>query len=287
MANTHLGKMDFDLLRTFIAVVDNGSFTRAAGQIYRTQSAISMQIKRLETQLNKSLFIRDGRNLKLTAEGKALVSYARRLLSLHDEALKVLKSKEQVSNLTIGCPDDYSRNLLPRLIEILRLQLPSVKISVITANSGELRQRLDNGELDLTILTRSPNTQEGVLIYQDYGVWVSHHERLLKKRPLPLVLFESSCKFHSSVIDGLEKSGISYDLICDTSNSSLLVELIRTEQVVTVLASKTVPEDLISLADFDDLPKLPIAEIIVSLKGANQSIAGILLQDLAQQLAET
>ena len=277
--------MDFELLRTFIAIVDNGSLTRAAGQIHRTQSAISMQIKRLEAQLDKPLFIRDGRGLTLTLDGKALVPYARRILTLHDEALNILKNEDKVKNIRVGCPDDYARSLLPKLIEILRQQLPKVKITLITADSSELRQRLDNGELDLTILTRLPNSNEGVLIYQDTGVWVCKTPEQMQQRPLPLVLFEPSCKFHSTVIDGLEKQEIPYDLICETSNSSVLLELVRTGKAITVFASKSVPDDLITLAHIAHLPTLPVAEIIISLKGANQRIEGLSLQEIAQQLA--
>jgi DNA-binding transcriptional LysR family regulator len=279
-------KMDFDLLKTFIAVVDNGSFTRAAGQVHRTQSAISMQIKRLEAQLDKSLFVRKGRDLQLTIDGKALVSYTRRILALHDEALNSLKNHDNVKNLRLGCPDDYAPILIPHLIDILRQHLPKVKLTHITANSGELRQLMDNGELDLAILTRLPNSNEGVMIYQEQGVWVCKDESQLQQQPIPLALAEASCKFHSMVIDGLEKQDIAYDLLCETSNSRLLIELVRKGEAVTVLASKAVPEDLIVLRDYGDLPTLPVAEVIISLKGADQGIEGLPLQDIASRLVE-
>ncbi|SFD49259.1 LysR family transcriptional regulator [Pseudoalteromonas denitrificans] len=277
-------KMDFELLKTFIAVVDNGSLTRAAGQVFRSQSAISMQIKRLESQLGNTLFIRDGKGLILSNDGKALVPYARRLLSLHDEALNSLKGNNTHTHIRIGCPDDYACKLLPILIKFLRKKLPKIKISVVTSNSNELRKRLDNGELDLTILTRSPNGNEGVLVYQDQGVWVCNNEDMLNKRPIVLALFESSCKFHSTVIDGLEKRNIKYDLLLETSNSNVLVELARTGQAVTVLSSRAAPTDVPIFEDPKGLPALPVAEIIVSFSGANQSFSGVSLQEIAQSL---
>ncbi|MCJ8319097.1 MAG: LysR family transcriptional regulator [Colwellia sp.] len=279
-------KMDFDLLRTFIAVVDNGSFTRAAGQIYRSQSAISMQMKRLEGQLDHALFYRSPKELSLTANGKALIPYARRLLNLHDEAMNTLKGGSRLNVIRIGCPDDYVRHLVPVLINIFRKSLPGVSTSVVSASSAELRQKMDKGELDVAILTRIPNTNEGELIYQDHGVWVCSNEQLLNTRPIPLALFDPSCKFNSTVIDGLEKREIPYDLVCQTSNSSVLIELARSGVALTVLAKNTVPNDLLAIAHNDKLPTLPVVEIVVCLSGANQRIENLSLRSIAQQLAE-
>ncbi len=281
--------LDFDLLRTFIAVVDTGSLTRAAIQLHRTQSAISMQIKRLESQLNQNLFQREGRGLSLTHQGKSLVSYARRLLNLHDQALNDLTRKEVTTHLRVGCPDDYSLILLPKLISLLRTKNPDIRISVYTANSGQLRQAMDDNEIDLAILTRLPNSNEGALIYQDQGVWVAKSAEEFKQRPLPLVLFEASCKFHSSVIDGLEKGDISYDLICDASHVSLLSELVRQGKGVSVMPRNAVAADLVVFEEHmlsaNILPELPVAEVIVSLKGAEQFIAGWNLTNLAKEMS--
>ena len=282
---TKHNKLDFDLLRTFIAVVDNGSFTRAAGQIFRSQSAISMQIKRLEQQLDHPLFTRNSKALLLTPDGKALIPYARRLLSLHDEAINNLKGNNNIKVIRIGCPDDYVRSLVPQLIAIFRKSLPNVSTSIVSANSAELRQKMDNGELDIAILTRIPNTNEGELIYQDYGVWVCKDPSLLSQRPIPLALFDPSCKFNSAVIDGLDKREISFDLLCQTSNSSVLIELARQGSAVTVLAKNTVPKDLTIIDKTKMLPTLPVAEIVLCLNGANQRIKALSLRDIAQQLA--
>ena len=282
--------LDFDLLRSFIAVVDSGTLTRAAIQLHRSQSAISMQIKRLESQLNQSLFQREGRGLSLTHQGKSLVSYARRLLNLHDQALNDLTKKEVTRHLRVGCPDDYSLILLPKLITLLRRKNPDIRVSVYTANSGRLREAMDNNEIDLAILTRLPNSNEGALIYQDQGVWVAKNTEDFSQRPLPLVLFEPSCKFHSSVIDGLEKDEISYDLICDASHVSLLSELVRQGRGVSVMPRNAVAADFAifehSKLSPNLLPELPVAEVIVSLKGAAQFIAGWSLTNLAKEMSK-
>jgi len=139
--------MDTDLLRSFVAVVDTGSFTRAAKQIFRTQSAISMQIKRLEEQCGRVLFIRNGRSLELTEEGRSLLGYARQILQLHDEALTGLRQRRSYKPLRLGCPEDYSRQLLPDLIIMLRQRFPGLQLEVSASPTPVLRQLLDSGEL--------------------------------------------------------------------------------------------------------------------------------------------
>ncbi|MEW6990873.1 LysR family transcriptional regulator [Colwelliaceae bacterium 6441] len=276
--------IDFELLRTFIAVVDHGSITRASKQIYRTQSAMSMQIKRLEEQIGQTLFDRSGRQLVLSYHGKSLVAYARRLLNLHDEAINKLTNKDHQTHLTIGCPFDYSESFLPKLIGVLHQSNPLLHISVITANSGELRRLMDAGTIDVALLTRLPQSNEGVLVYQAHGVWLAKEKSSFEQRPLPLVLVEPDCKFHSSVIDGLEKSHIDYQLLCDASQTHLLFALVRERNAVTVVPDVLVPNDLIGLSHVEHLPELPVAEVIISLKGGEQSIIGLSLQEIALRM---
>ena len=275
--------LDFELLRTFIAVVDNGSLTRAANQIHRSQSAVSMQIKRLESQLEQSLFERSGRGLILTHQGKSLVAYARRLLNLHDQALTELTAKDNTQHLRIGCPDDYSVKLLPALLILLRQKNPTIRLSIFTENSGRLRQAMDNNEIDLAIMTRLPDSNEGALIYVDQGIWVAKNASIFDLQPLPLVLFEPSCKFHSSVIDGLDKNEISYDLVCEASHISLLAELVDRGIGVSVMPKKSVPKHLVTVEKIN-LPELPVVEVCICLSGGNQNIVGWSLNELAKQL---
>jgi len=275
--------LDFELLRTFIAVVDNGSLTRAANQVHRSQSAVSMQIKRLESQLEQELFMRSGRGLLLTQHGKSLVAYARRLLNLHDQALTELTANDNTQHLRIGCPDDYSVKLLPGLLMLLRQKNPTIRLSIFTENSGRLRQAMDNNEIDLAIMTRLSGSNEGALIYVDQGIWVAKNENSFSLQPLPLVLFEPSCKFHSSVIDGLEKNDINYDLVCEASHISLLAELVDCGMGVSVMPKNSVPKYLMAF-ERNDLPELPVAEVCICLSGGNQNVAGWSLNELAKQL---
>lgn len=256
--------LDHELLRTFIAVVDTGSFTRAAAQVFRTQSAVSMQMKRLEQALDKTLFTKDKRELQLTDDGLKLVGYARRILKLHDEALGVMASDTAIRPLLLGCPDDYVRGVLPELLAQIRILVPGLQVQVRSGSSGLLRQLMDEGQLDLAVLTRPPEKEEGYLLLQDKGVWIAPGpDFIAKNEVLPLALVEPDCKFHSSAVDGLIKQGVAFELQCISGNCELLVELVRRGEAVSTLASCSVPSDLYRVPGSIGLPELPSVEIVL------------------------
>ncbi|PMN92329.1 LysR family transcriptional regulator [Enterovibrio norvegicus] len=256
--------MDIDSLRSFLAIVDTGSFTRAAAQIHRTQSAISMQIKRLEEELGSALFDRDKRPLSLSLSGQRLVSHARRLVAGHDEALIAFKQEDASRPIRIGCPDDYAESLLPRLLESLRTHVNGhITFDVLCASSTRIRQRLDSGELDVAVVTRAPDSDEGWLLQHDQGVWIMGSDKQLPlRRPLPLALFDKNCKFHTTALDGLGKFGIDVDLYAFTTSASTLKGLVRNNLAVSAMASNSVPDDL-TVITHANLPPLPAVDIVL------------------------
>ncbi|MBV7263224.1 LysR family transcriptional regulator [Photobacterium sp. WH24] len=263
--------MDIDALRSFLAFIDTGSFTRAAKQTFRTQSAISMQMKKLEQELDKYLFQREGRQLVLTHEGQQLASYARRLLSLHDEAVSSLKSNTDTQPLLIGCPDDYAETLLPHLVFLIREQLGPVQIHVTCASSVRLRQLMDKGELDAAMLTRHPDSEEGHFLMHDQGVWYGTSQSdLLHRRPLPIALFQADCKFHAAALDGLMKQEISFDLISCSSSATAQRGMVRAGLAIGAMARSSMAPDLrVLIADW--LPSLPNIDIVLALASRSQS----------------
>ncbi|WP_299197364.1 LysR family transcriptional regulator [uncultured Amphritea sp.] len=282
--------LDHELLRTFIAAVDTGSFTRAAAQVFRTQSAVSMQMKRLEEQLNKRLFLKEGRELQLTDEGLKLVSYARRIMKLHDEALGVLGAEGESRPLLLGCPDDYVTGVLPQLLSEIQAQLPGLQVQVRTGSSAQLRELIDKGELDLSILTRRPDREEGYLLLQDKGVWVAPAADFVSSdRTIRLALVEPDCKFHSTAVDGLIKQGRPFEVSCISGNCALLIELVRRGEAVTTLSSCCVPADLYRVPASFGLPDLPTVEIVLQSAARHHPDVGSdrivrLAQSTAQQL---
>ncbi|WP_020407200.1 LysR substrate-binding domain-containing protein [Hahella ganghwensis] len=260
--------MEIDLLRTYVAIVDTGSFTRAARQTFRTQSAVSMQMKRLESQVEKNLFRREGRMLELTEDGKQLVHHARRILAVHDEALASMQANRGSFKVRLGCPDDHARSILPELILQMRRLYPEISVSVQCASSNKLRQLMDGGEVDLAVLTRTPDSDEGYLLLQDQGVWAAARGRQISPgEVLPLAIYEADCKFHSAALDGLDKLQRPYQLLMTSSNASALLAMVKAGGAITAVATSTLSEEMIVLGPEHQLPPLPRVDIVLMIAG--------------------
>ncbi|WCN10949.1 LysR family transcriptional regulator [Marinomonas mediterranea] len=279
--------MDVDTLRTFIAFVDTGSFTRAAKQTFRTQSAISMQMKKLEEEVGHDLFFKEGRNLALTEQGQQLVSYARRILALHDDALAHFSESMTQPPIIIGCPDDYAESILPSVIRRINAYLPELNIRVVCDCSTELRRKLDAGTVDIAILTRSPEVEEGYLIRHDTGVWVAGEAfEFSRDRAITLALYEPDCKFYSAAIDGLEKQGQDYRILCSTASATAIKALLRENLAISAMASSSVGGNLSVLMDHH-LPQLPSVDIVMAVAPIPHALFGThMAAKICQELFE-
>ena len=145
--------LDIDQLRTFIAIAETGSFTKAAEVVNKTQSAVSMQMKRLEERLERPIFARDGRASKLTEDGQRLLDYARRIVKLNVETLAAFSDAELSGRVRLGVPDDYADRYLPEIMARFSRAYPGVELTVICEPSVDLLERIDANELDLAIIT--------------------------------------------------------------------------------------------------------------------------------------
>ena len=148
-----LPNLDIDQLKTFLAIADVGNFTRAADEVNKTQSAVSMQMKRLEDVLGRPLFARDGRGSRFTHDGERLVQYARRIVALSDEAVAAFTKPDITGTVRFGTPDDYADIFLPEVLARFNRTHPLVTVDVECYSSAVLNDRVQRGELDLSILT--------------------------------------------------------------------------------------------------------------------------------------
>ncbi|WP_221796999.1 LysR family transcriptional regulator [Oceanobacter mangrovi] len=269
--------MDIDALRSFVAFIETGSFTQAAARVFRTQSAVSMQMKKLESDIGQALFQKQGRNVALTDQGRMLASYARRILVMHDEAMGQLASGAVVSPLRIGCPDDYVESILTSLLALIRQRLPDMGFQVHCDHSGELRRLLSAGSIDAAILTSAPDQEEGYLLHQDVGVWMhGGFPELLDAMRVPLILYEATCKFHSAAIDGMDKLGRPYDLVCATQSATTIKSLLKQGMGITAMARSSRSEGIFEfdLHKHQQLPVLPSVDIVLQLGTHTHSLFG-------------
>ncbi len=191
--------IDVDQLRTFIAIVETGSFTKAAEVVHKTQSAVSMQMKRLEERLDRPIFARDGRASKLTEDGERLLDYARRIVKLNVEALAAFSDKEMTGRVRLGLPDDYADRYLPEIMARFSRAYPGVEITVMCEPSVELVDLIDANHLDLAIVTDCGTSRASETFRRERLLWVTsnRHSPHLDE-PLPLALGRTSCGWRSA-----------------------------------------------------------------------------------------
>src|SRR6478752_3854 len=145
--------LDIDQLKTFVAIADTGSFTRAADVVHKTQSAVSMQMKRLEERVGKPIFGRDGRLSRLTEDGERLLDYARRILRLNAECMSSFADAELAGRIRLGVPDDYADRYLPEILARFSHSNPKVEVTVVCEPTPMLAERIATGDIDLAIIT--------------------------------------------------------------------------------------------------------------------------------------
>jgi DNA-binding transcriptional LysR family regulator len=280
--------MDSDLLRSFVAFAECGSFNRAADRIGRTPSAFSMQMKRLEDLVKNKLFERDGRNVMLTPDGITFVGYARRILSLQDEAMGKLRVQDASRPIRIGCPDDYAQKILPVVLRAISAVHPAARFFVSVNPTILLHRMLDQGELDISIVSRSEKGEEGYFLRHEPGVWVTspiHKQHDLD--PLPLVLPAEDCKFHAWAIDAFSKSNRPFSLYATSRQAGSLLHLVRDGLGVAALAAASVPDEFQILDARDGFPPLPAVGVAVMLtEGSHPLVTRQLARDIQDHVSQ-
>ena len=184
-----IANLDVDLLKTFLAIADMGNFTRAAEDVHKTQSAVSMQMKRLEEIIGRPLFTRDGRHSRFTADGERLIEYARRIVKLNMEALAAFSDAELCGRVRLGVPDDYADRYLPEIMARYSRVYAGVELTVMCAPSSELVEHIDRNELDLAIITNCGSNRTAEIFRRERLLWIAsnRHSVHLEER-LPLAL---------------------------------------------------------------------------------------------------
>ncbi|OPA91353.1 LysR family transcriptional regulator [Pseudomonas fluorescens] len=248
--------IDTEVLRTFVAIADLGGFTRAGEVVNRTQSAVSMQMKRLEEDvLQRKLFERDGRQVRLTPEGQVLLGYARRILKLHSEVFNTLREPHMVGLVRIGTPDDYVMRFLPGILKRFSKAYPLIQIEMHCESSRELMQRRD---LALTVISREPGVEVGELLRTERMVWVASPCFCLDEHdvlPLAVSGVESYCSQWTRA--ALDAAGRDYRLAYHSSNVAAIQAVVSSGLAIMASMESLVTEDLRVLGSAEGFPPLP------------------------------
>jgi len=266
--------LEVDLLRTFVTAVDSGSFARAADLVARTPSAVSLQIDRLEQLCGHSLFRRDGRKFVLTPAGEKLLVYARRLLSVNDEAVGALQLSLHKEVVRLGITEDIASGCLPDVLRQFSVQRPDAYVTVQIGRSATLVSAAERGELDLAIVFGS-HDRPGVVHAVDQPIsWIGCPDQRKQQNdaPVRLVLFGPPCVFRTAALEALDRAALKWDIVFESPNLLGQWAAVKAGLGISVRVLASVPTDLVVLGSKDGLPAL--GTVPLTLHAAHQLSTG-------------
>ena len=262
--------LQIDYLRTFVALAEAKNFTRTGKLVNLSQSAVSMQIKRLETEVGNKLFDRIGKTVKLTAEGNILINYAMRIVKEHDEAVAALSKPSLEGSIRFGSPEHYTAGMLPGLLARFSESYPDVTVEMRCENSDVIKAAVETGDLDVGLCTQI--SEGGQVIAHDPVVWAAGPDFVVQPhKPLALAAFEEDCIFRSWAVQGLEKAGIKYRIVYVSRSISGLIDAVKAGFAIAPIIRSTVPADLKILGIEEGLPVLPVSNIALHKSKKMQS----------------
>lgn len=250
------------LLRTFLAVVNGLSFTRAAEQLGLSQPTVSQHVRRLEEAAGRRLIARDTRTVSLTDNGEAMAGFARTILAANDEAVSYFTGSAMSGRLRFGAADELALSELPTILREFRQLYPRINLELTVTQSGVLYRRLLANHLDLVFINQEADSHRGRLVRRDRLVWVGLESTQLEAgQPVPLITYHAPSFSRSSAISALEAAGRTWRITCNTREINAVLAATRAGLGICVLAQSRIPGDLRALTGRSDLPELPDVEM--------------------------
>lgn len=280
--------LDITTLRSFVAVANSGGVTRAAGFLHLTQSAVSMQLKRLEEMLDLPLLDRSGRSIALTASGEQLLVYARRMVALNDEVITRLTDHAFEGEITLGVPHDVVYPAVPQVLKQFHAAFPRVKVQLEASYTRTLKDQFAKGECDVIVTTESGVDQGGEVLATKPLVWVgAPGGTAWRQRPLQLA-FCRYCVFRAHIVAALDAAGIAWDMSVDTESDRTIEAAVSADLAVHAMIEGTQPPYLEVLDHGGALPELPVQQInLYGAKGEADEVRDTLVDLLRNAFAVT
>jgi DNA-binding transcriptional LysR family regulator len=275
---------DLELLRSFVSVVDAGGFTRAGERVHRTQSTVSQQIRRLEEDIGQPLLNRSGRDVTPTEAGERLLSYARRLLSLAEEARDVMARSGCQGAVRLGIPEDFAAYRLTKLLAAFSRSHPALRLDVRVDQSLYLKRDLDRGDIDLALLKRDAGEKGGIAVWPERIYWVTSktHPIATDIASVPLIGFPAGCLYRSRAIHAIESAGRAWHMAYTSSSLAGIQAAVAAGLGLTILSEIAIQSDHRVLTARDGFA--PIDKTEVALVVAPEANSATLR--LADRLAE-
>ena len=284
--------LDTDVLRTLVAARQLGGFNRAAQQVGRSQSAVSQQIRKLEEQVGQPLFRREGRRLALTEAGDVILSYARRILDLNDEAVAAVRGTALGGTIRVGLPTDFAESWLPMALARFKRAHPGVRVEASTDRRAVLIDRLDKGQLDLVLLFGGGLRSDALHLARLPMVWIGSSKEKpnwQSGHPLPLAVFNPPCFFRETAVAALDRAGIPWHITFTSLSLHGIWAAVDAGLGITLRTMTGLPNQLIALDKKSGLPSLPMIDLSLhdggrELTPAASRFKEILLETLTANL---
>ena len=253
--------LDLELLNTLVAIAETGNFSTAAQSVGRTPSAISMQVKKMEDMVGRPLFVRDGRTVTFTRAGQMLVEHARRLLALNNEMLTRFVEPEVTGEVRLGTPDDVAERFLPGVLHQFANEYPGITLKVVIDHSSRMVEMVENGDLDLTIVTAEagvPEAQDAEVIYREPLVWACLSGGVaIEQDPLPIAVWEPHCIWRRVGLSGLDAMGQDYRIVLECSENSGQRAAVLADMAIAQIPVSSLGKRIVEVPRRYGLPELP------------------------------
>ncbi|MCE8009349.1 LysR family transcriptional regulator [Aestuariivita sp.] len=268
--------LDITTLRSFVAVADSGGVTRAAGFLHLTQSAVSMQLKRLEENLGIPLLDRTGRGIALTAAGEQLLGYARRILELNDEAWGRLTANEYEGEITLGVPHDIIYPYVPHILRRFAMDFPRMQVRLISAPTRKLREMFGRGQCDVILTTEEQAGPGGEVLVRLPLVWIGALDgQAWKRHPLP-VAFCSNCIFRTDVLRRLEAAHQPWEMAVESDLDNAVEAMLSADLAISAVIQGVYPRQTTTIDHGGALPDPGETRIVLYMERTENPVANAL-----------
>ena len=275
-----VGHLDIRSLHAFVSVVDTGSVTEAARRLCRTQPAITLQIRRLEEQIDKPVFEIGTRRPVLTADGEVMLGYARAILRVHDELWQRMRPRHIPDRVVLGTPDLYAAYLLPQILANFRAAYPNIDVEVRCALSRTLMAALRAQEVDIALVTSMPGIPPGQSLCREALVWVSgQNHSVYNENPVPLALLPPGNIYRDAALEALDRIGRPWRLACISESISGLQAAVFAGFAVSVVGKSALVPGMRIIGESESFPELPEVEVAMHRSAGRQSMAADCLAD--------
>jgi len=251
-------------LRTFLAVSESLSFTRAAAALGIRQPTVSQHIRKLEAEVGRPLLVRDTRTVALTADGEAMARFARTIIAAHEAAVGHFTGSGLSGRLRFGVTDDLALTPVPKILREFRRLYPQIVLELTVSQSLTLQRRVESGHLDAAFVKYAPGEGHGRLVRRDPLVWAAVEDaRLDPTKPVPLIVYHAPSMSRSRGVQALEDAGIPYRISCTVRGVNGVLAAARAGLGVAIFARSLVPTDLVELPASVGLPELGETDLML------------------------